>query len=69
MHCEIIDHYFNIFVEIQLKEENLKYFLHAKVSAPKLVYQSPKQPEYVTIIFFVLYIHSLSQYILRDTEI
>ena len=69
MHCEIIDHYFNIFVEIQLKEENLKYFLHAEVSAPKLVYQSPKQPEYVTIIFFVLYIHSLSQYVLRDTEI
>ena len=56
MHCEIIDHYFNVFfIEVQLKEENLKYFLRAKVSAPKPVYQSPKRPEYVTGIF-VLYI-------------
>ena len=40
MHCKIIDHYFNICVETQLKEENLKYFLGTKVSALKLVYTS-----------------------------
>ena len=45
MDYEIIDHYFNIFFEeIQLKKENLKNDFWA----PKLVYWSPKQPEYVT---------------------
>ena len=45
MDYEIIDHYFNIFFEeIQLKRENLKNDFWA----PKLLYWSPKQPEYVT---------------------
>ena len=45
------DCYFNIFfVEIQLKKENWKCFLGARVWAPKLVCWSPKQPEYVTDI-------------------
>ena len=45
MDYEIIDHYFNIFFEeIQLKKENLKNDFWAT----KLVYWSPKQPEYVT---------------------
>ena len=65
MHCEIIDQYFNIFVEIQLKEENLKYFLDVKVSAPKLVYHFPKRPEHVTSILA----YSLSIYILTNTEV
>ena len=53
MHCEIIDHFFNIFVEIQLKEENLKYFSDTKNSAPKLVHTSLPNDlsEYVTSIF------------------
>ena len=57
MHCEIIDHYFGIFVEIQLKEENLKYFSDTKSSAPKLVHTSLPNDlsEYVTSIF-ALYI-------------
>ena len=48
-HCEIIDCYFNVFVEIQLKIENLKCFLGARVWVPKPVHQSPKRPEYVTV--------------------
>ena len=50
MHCEIIDRNFNIFfVEIQLKKENLKSaFFGTRVWEPKLVYQSPKWPEYFT---------------------
>ena len=50
MDCEIIGHYFNIFlVEIQLKKSKLeKSFLGARVWAPKPVYWSPKQPEYIT---------------------
>ena len=36
MHCGITDCYFNIFlVEIQLKKENLKCFLGARVWAPE----------------------------------
>ena len=38
------------FVEIQIKKENLKSVLGARVRAQKLVYWSPKQPEYVTAI-------------------
>ena len=37
------------FVEIQLKKRNLKCFLGAGVWAPKLVYQSPKRPEYIRL--------------------
>ena len=48
-HCEIIDCFFNVFVEIQLKIENLKCFLGARVWVPKPVHQSPKRPEYVTV--------------------
>ena len=52
MHCEIIDRYFNEFVEIQLKEENLKSIFWA----PKPVYQSPKRPEYVTGFSFEYFV-------------
>ena len=35
IHCEIIDRYFNVFfVEIQLKKDNLKCFLGARVVCP-----------------------------------
>ena len=45
MRFEINDRYFNVFfVEIQLKKKKI---LDARVWAPKLVYRSPKQPEYV----------------------
>ena len=37
------------FVEIQLKKENLKCFLDARVWAPKPVYRSPIWPEYATV--------------------
>ena len=48
MHFEIIDCYFNTFyVEMQQKKENLRSFLGTRVWASKLVYQSPKQHEYV----------------------
>ena len=52
MHCEIIDCCFSLFfVEIPLKKENLKYFLGTTIWASKLVYRSPKRPEYGTAIF------------------
>ena len=46
----MMDHQFNIFlVEIyETERTKLKYFLGAKVLAPKPVNQSPKQPEYGT---------------------
>ena len=48
MHCEIVHCYFNIFfVEILLEK---KTFLDTRVLVPKLVYQSPKQHEYVTVL-------------------
>ena len=38
------------FVEIQLKKRKLeKCFLGARVWAPKPIYWSPKQPEYITV--------------------
>ena len=49
MHFEIIDCYFNIFfVQIQQKKENMKSVFGPQSQASKLVYQSHKQPEYVT---------------------
>ena len=49
MHCQIIDHYFNMFfVEMQVKKKLNKCFLGTRVWVPKPVYQSPKRPEYVT---------------------
>ena len=51
MHCEIIDCYstYFFFVEVQVEKKNLeKYFLGARVGAPKLVYWSPKWPGYIT---------------------
>ena len=45
-HCEIIDNYFKVFfVEIQMKKEILK-----SVCAPKSLSQSPRWPEYITVI-------------------
>ena len=52
MHYEIIGRYFKVFfIKIQLKSEKLeKCFLGARVWTPKLVYQSPKLPEYITVV-------------------
>ena len=48
MYCDITDRYFNVFfVEMQLKRENLTGVLWVH----KPAYWSPKQPEYITIIF------------------
>ena len=48
MHCEIIDRYFNVFVEIKIKQKNLK----SAFWAPKPVHRSSKWPEYVTAEFW-----------------
>ena len=55
MHLEIIDHYFNLlFVEIQLKKENLKsVFWGARVWVAKPVYRSPKLPGNVTVLIIL----------------
>ena len=48
-HCEITDHYFNIFFIETIEKRKLENcFLGTRVWAPKLVYQSPKWPGCIT---------------------
>ena len=55
---EIIDHLFNVFFcwNTTRKTKHEKWFLGARVWAPKLVYWSPKRPKYVNEKLFSLWL-------------